>query len=181
MYQSLYQKDERNIVGRSLVMFDWDVRSTVLTTKPQKCPSGMIIIPRGSSKNHVVKFLGISSPSHIPPSWSSWLLLQNKAYVIKWLTPPPLPQLSTRFMYDPCPLARLCQTKQQFSPVWLYAKERVLLSGFWTNCCPRTEIQTIISYFQNFNSFIPTFLKPIHFLHGIFNIFTNMKSTRFYF
>ena len=37
----------------------------------------------GSSINHVVKILGIFDPP--PPLWS---LLLNKAYVIKWSSPP---------------------------------------------------------------------------------------------
>ena len=49
-----------------------------------------LIICKGSSINHVVKFFGIFDP----PSWS---LLLNKAYVIKWS----FGQLSTRFMNDP--------------------------------------------------------------------------------
>ena len=43
--------------------------------------SYMNLTLKGSSINHVVKFLGIFD---IPPFPSSWLILLNKAYVMKW-------------------------------------------------------------------------------------------------
>ena len=54
------------------------------------------IYAKGSSINHVVKFLGIFNL----PSWS---LLINKTYVIKWSFHhhPLPPQLTTWFMDDP--------------------------------------------------------------------------------